>query len=126
MHITNGFTLMTVARPFEVSAYLQEAFGLSPVFEADWYAQLKGPGFELGVIAEGHESIPPEHRQSVRGAMLTFEVGDAADAFERRRPDWELVHGLRDEVWGQRHFMIRTPVGLVVDVVQPLGSPQSA
>ncbi|MDX2015199.1 MAG: hypothetical protein SFW67_33710 [Myxococcaceae bacterium] len=126
MHITNGFTLMTVARPLEVSAYLQEAFGLRAVFEADWYAQLKGPGFELGVIAEGHESIPPDHREVVRGAMLTLEVADAAQAFEQRRADWELVHGLRDEVWGQRHFMVRTPVGLVVDVVQPLGTPLPA
>jgi hypothetical protein len=125
MHITNGFTLLTVARPLEVSAYLQEAFGLSALFEADWYAQLKGPGFEIGVIAEGHESIPADHRLPVRGAMLTLEVADAKEAYDQRRPEWELVHGLRDEVWGQRHFMLRTPVGLVVDVVQPLGPPSA-
>ena len=30
----------------------------------------------------------------------------------------EIVYPLRDEVWGQRHFMAKDPNGLLVDVVQ--------
>ena len=53
--------------------------------------------------------------------ILTVEVSDAANVFERfSAAGAPIVHPLTDEDWGQRRFMTRDPAGVLVDIVQQI------
>ena len=73
---------------------------------------------QLAFVRAGHESIPAGYRSRPRGCLVTVETDDVDGLYERAqtRGD-EIVMELRDEPWGQRHFMVRDPDGLLVDVI---------
>ena len=53
--------------------------------------------------------------------ILTFQVEDARRELEALRakgiePDVDI----KDEPWGQRHFMMRDPAGVWVDIVEQI------
>jgi uncharacterized glyoxalase superfamily protein PhnB len=65
----------------------------------------------------------PQFRTRLAGdaLVLTFEVDDAEEALrEVQAPGVVPAVSLRDEPWGQWHFMVRDPAGVGVDVVQPI------
>ncbi|MGW4467880.1 VOC family protein [Micromonospora sp. NPDC004704] len=100
-------------------------FGFETTFEADWYVSLRrpeSPHYELALLDHTHETLPDGYRRPVQGLILNFEVTDV-DAEHRR-----LVHGaglteelsLRSEDFGQRHFIVAAPDGVLVDVITPI------
>ena len=74
------YPLLHVRDVAATSRFYQEHFGFEPVFESDWYVQLRGgaTGNELAVIAFDHETIPPQGRHPTANLILSFEVEDAA------------------------------------------------
>jgi len=63
--------------------------------------------------------VPASQRTPGQGVIVTVEVDDV-DAVYARARDLQLpieVH-LRDEDWGQRHFITTDPNGLLVDLVK--------
>ncbi|MCG8587693.1 MAG: VOC family protein [Proteobacteria bacterium] len=96
--------------------------GLKAVFENDWYVQLQDPedpSLQLAFVKRDHPSVPEGHRDSARGVIVTIEVDQVDPVFERaERLGVPIVQTLRDEAWGQRHFMAQDPTGLLLDVVQ--------
>lgn len=110
---------LTESRDFYVSL-----FQFKPVFDVDWYVHLQSandPQQQLAFVRRDHSSVPSAFRQSPRGVVVTVEV-DAVDAVyrEAKRRDLKIVQELRDEEFGQRHFMTIDPNGLLVDVVQTI------
>jgi catechol 2,3-dioxygenase-like lactoylglutathione lyase family enzyme len=97
-------------------------FGFRVAFEIDWYVQLQSPAdpnLQLAFVQLGHPSVPAGYGERPRGVLVTIETQDVDAVHERaRRLGCEVVYALRDEVWGQRHFMAKDPNGLLVDVVQ--------
>ena len=74
-------------------------------------------------MAPGLDHQLPQHRQVYEGdsVILTFQVEDARRELERLRskgiePDIDI----KDEPWGQRHFMMRDPAGVWVDIVEQI------
>lgn len=105
------------------SRFYQDHFGFEAVFESDWYVQLRGgaKGQELALITFDHETIPPEARQPTANLILSFEVEDAAAAAARlEQAGVTIVQPLRDEVFGQRHFIATDPNGILLDVITPI------
>ena len=103
--------------------FYQEQFGFSPVFESDWYVQLRGgpKGHELAIIGFDHESIPESGRVPTTGLILSFEVEDAAaDAARLAAAGVPIAQALRDEVFGQRHVIAADPNGILIDVITPI------
>jgi uncharacterized glyoxalase superfamily protein PhnB len=50
---------------------------------------------------------------------VTVELDDVVQLHARAiHLDVPIVLDLRDEPWGQRHFMARDPAGLLLDLVQ--------
>jgi catechol 2,3-dioxygenase-like lactoylglutathione lyase family enzyme len=98
-------------------------FGFRVVFEApDWYVQMQSPAdpnLQLAFVRRDHESVPEGFRDAPRGVLVTIETEDV-DAVHRRALELGLApaYALRSEPWGQRHFMVTDPNGLLVDVVQ--------
>lgn len=99
-------------------------FDLEVVYEADFYVQLQSresPSLQLGLVAQRHETIPEGHRTRPAGVLATFEVTDVDDVHARAvARDVPIALSLRDEVFGQRHFIAIDPDGLLVDVIQPI------
>ena len=107
-----------------LSDFYRNHFDLETSFEADWYVSLKTPGtehfFQLAILAEGHASIPNGFSRPAAGVILNVEVDDARFHYERLIVSRALSPRLdiRDEPWGQRHFMIADPASNLIDVIQ--------
>ena len=124
MNVTDSYPLVVVANPYDVRDWYVRHLGFSAIAEADWFVYLTSAGprpFSVCFMREGLDHQLPQFRTPISGnaLMLTLEVDDAEEA----------LHGvvatgvvpdvpLRDEPWGQRHFMLRDPAGVWIDVVQ--------
>jgi uncharacterized glyoxalase superfamily protein PhnB len=55
------------------------------------------------------------------GMVFTFETNDATAEYNKLLTKKAPIQlGLKDEEWGQRHFILKDPSGVYVDVVQYL------
>lgn len=114
------YPLLQVADVEASARFYREVLGFSVVFSSDWYVHLRAPSGsqELAVIAFDHDTIPPEGRKPTSGLILSFEVADAAAEAQRFRDlGIGIAQELRDEVFGQRHFIARDPNGILLDVI---------
>src|SRR4051794_30898012 len=83
--------------------------GLEVAFESGWYTLMRSrdaPGVQLGLVAREHPSVPAGFRSAPGGVIVTIEV-PAVDAVHERAlaRGLPIVLELRDEEFGQRHFM---------------------
>lgn len=101
-------------------AFYQRLLDLTVTFESDWYISFVSPtGAQLGLVQADHPSIPEAHRQRPEGTIITVEVESATALYDRAQAmERPIALSLRDEAWGQRHFMAVDPDGLLVDVVE--------
>jgi catechol 2,3-dioxygenase-like lactoylglutathione lyase family enzyme len=112
--------------------FYTEHMGFAPTFESDWYVSLKhreNPAYELAVLSRTHETIPEGFREErASGLLLNFEVSDAAAEYERlKEAGLRIVLPLRDESFGQRHFIGVGPGGVMLDVIEEIPpSPEFA
>ena len=121
--ISAYYPLLQVADVAATARFYRDTFGFTPVFESDWYMHLRAPDspHELAIIAWDHETIPAEGRRPTSGLILSFEVADAAaDAERLAQAGVVIVQPLRDEVFGQRHFIAADPNGILLDVITPI------
>ena len=125
MQLIKFFSLLATAQPAQSAEFYVKFFDFEVVFEADWAIHLRMreyPAYELMLLDAQHESLPEAQRLSAQGLVLSFEVEDVDMLYAKLVEDAQLplVHGLRDEVWGQRHFMTHDPSGVLIDVIQPI------
>jgi catechol 2,3-dioxygenase-like lactoylglutathione lyase family enzyme len=122
--ITSTFPTVCADSVPDTAAFYRDLFGFDEVFVADWYVQLQAPGeplTQLGVVARDHDSVPPDHRQAPAGVLLGVEVDDVDEVHARVvAAGHPIIRSLRDEEWGQRHFITLDPSGAMVDVITPI------
>lgn len=99
--------------------------GFETTFEADWYVSLRSPGprpFELALVAHDHPTLPSAYRRPVQGLLVNIEVDDVDAEWQRVVVDGGVPAELelRDEPFGQRHFIVADPNGVLVDVITPI------
>jgi catechol 2,3-dioxygenase-like lactoylglutathione lyase family enzyme len=92
----------------------------------DWYLQLMPPGnpaLNVGFIEPGSELFAG--RTSARrsdGVVLTVHVDDVDEAYDRaQRLGAEIALEIRNEDFGQRHFVVVDPNGVLLNVMSPFG-----
>jgi uncharacterized glyoxalase superfamily protein PhnB len=108
------------------SAFYMENFRFSPKFESDWYVHLQSTEDEsvnLAILASDHETIPEvaRGRGNAQGLLLNFEVEDVDAEYQRaEEADLPIVQALRDEPFGQRHFITQDPNGVLIDIIKPI------
>ncbi|WP_454852665.1 VOC family protein [Promicromonospora soli] len=97
--------------------------GFEVTFEADWYVSLHrpdAPQYELALLDHTHPTIPEGYRSPLQGGLLlNFEVDDV-DAEHHRlvgRAGLPELVSLRTEAFGQRHFIVAAPDGVMIDVI---------
>jgi catechol 2,3-dioxygenase-like lactoylglutathione lyase family enzyme len=122
---TDSFYPLVQVEDVEATARFYEThFGFTRTFSSDWYVQLRAASehpFEMAFIRYDHDSIPPEGQVVTRGLILSFYVEDAAAEEQRlAAAGLKIAQPLRDEVFGQRHFILADPNGLLIDVITPI------
>lgn len=92
--------------------------------EDGWFVLLQLGGSELGFMKPGQPSQAPRFRGAFQGQEMWVSVDvDDVDAVYRRIQalGMPMELDLRDEPWGNRHFVVVDPNGIGVDVVQHRG-----
>ncbi|MEO5839843.1 MAG: VOC family protein [Acidimicrobiales bacterium] len=88
-----------------------------------WYAELSG-GDDRAVIAfvvRGDASVPAGFDIHRGGLLVSVIVDDAAAAYARAKAlAVAVAQELRDQEFGQRHFMAVDPDGFLVDVIETI------
>lgn len=110
------------------AAFYTDHFDFKPLFVADWYQHLQSirdPAVNLAILDGDHDTIPPTFRGRASGLLLNFEVEDVDRVYDRlRQAGLPILLALRDEEFGQRHFITQDPDGVAIDIIQPI--PPSA
>jgi uncharacterized glyoxalase superfamily protein PhnB len=122
------FPVMVTEHLELVKQFYETVFGFDTVFfEPGFYLHLVSPntGAQLGYLMPNHVSQPEFLRTilSTDGFVISFEVKDAAVAFkEAQEMKLDVAMELKNEEWGQLHFMVQDPAGFRVDVVQQVAA----
>jgi len=102
--------------------FYTDVVGLAVTVELDWFASVNAgaPGYEISFVRRGHESVPEGYRvRETAGLMFGLVVEDAAaEARRLSEAGVELVTPVVDEVYGQRHFSVADPNGVLLDVIE--------
>jgi uncharacterized glyoxalase superfamily protein PhnB len=91
----------------------------------DWYLQLmpeSNTTLNIGFVKPDHELFAGRTASSgTYGVVLTIHVDDVDEAYERaKRLGAEIAAEIRNEDYGQRHFLVVDPNGLVLNVMSAI------
>lgn len=124
MRNTSYYPVLLTGDVAGTAAFYKRHFRFTPAFAADWYVHLTStddPGTNLAILDFAHETIPPSGRAPVSGLILNFEVDEVDAEFARLVEEGlPMLLPLRDEPFGQRHFITRDPNGVLIDVITPI------
>ncbi|SOZ98618.1 putative antibiotic resistance protein; GlyoxalaseI/dioxygenase domain [Cupriavidus taiwanensis] len=129
MKVTSYYPVIMTADVAGTAAFYQQHFGFTALFASDWYVHLQladDAAVNLAVLDGSHETVPaPARGQRAQGLLLNFEVEDPDAVHERlRAAGLPILQPLRDEAFGQRHFITADPNGVLIDLIKPI--PPSA
>lgn len=128
MKITSYYPVIMTRDVAATADFYTAHFGFEEVFRSDWYMHLRSsadPSVNLAVLDGRHETIPETGRGQVSGLLLNFEVEDPDAAYARAKAaGLPILIPLRDEPFGQRHFITSDPNGVLIDIIKPI--PPSA
>ena len=126
MTVTSLYPVLASADVPAAASFYRSVLGFTTTFESDWYVSLRLGAFELAILQYDHSTIPQAYRNLPRGVIVNLEVDnvDAIHSRLTRELGLEPVMEIRDEDFGQRHFTIPAPDGVLLDIIQPI--PPSA
>jgi catechol 2,3-dioxygenase-like lactoylglutathione lyase family enzyme len=128
MKSTSYYPVLMTADVTGTAAFYCEQFRFTPLFMADWYAHLQStedPCVNLAILDQHHHTIPATARGRTGGVILNFEVDDVDSHHARlAAAGLPILLSLRDEDFGQRHFIVEGPDGVLIDIIRPI--PPSA
>jgi len=98
-------------------------FGCEVIYEGEggWFVLLGLGESELGFMKPGLDFQAPVFRGAFpgQGMWVTIDVDDVDVQHERIRSlGIPIAAPIRDETWGDRHFVVLDPNGIPVDLVQ--------
>ncbi len=120
----SSFPVFTVEGLDAAKSFYTEHLGFDVVFSNEWYVHLVArSGVQVGFMLPGQPTQPPIFQTPYpgEGVIFSLEVDDADAAFAAAKSkSLNIVLELRSEDWGQRHFCIRDPNGVHLDIVQAI------
>lgn len=124
MKTTSAYPVIMTPDVAKTAAFYIEHFGFRALFEADWYVHLQSAAdsqVNLAVLDGHHHTIPAVGRGRVSGLLLNFEVEDPDREHARlKAAGLPILLELRDEDFGQRHFITADPNGVLIDIIKPI------
>ncbi|APZ34760.1 glyoxalase [Microbacterium aurum] len=122
MFVTSLYPVLMSGDVGAAASFYRDLIGFETTFESDWYVSLRLGEFELAIVAHDHSTVPAGYRELPRGVIVNLEVRDV-DAVHTRlcsRTEVNVVLPVRDEDFGQRHFIVAAPDGVLLDIIQPV------
>lgn len=124
MSLSSFYPVICTRHLEESTSFYTTHFGFEITFEADWYVSLRRPEppyYELALLDPDHDSVPVGHRTPVAGLLLNFEVEDVDAEHDRlvKQAGLKPARDIRTEEWGQRHFIVADPNGVLIDIITP-------
>lgn len=129
ININSAFPLFVTKDIEAQKAFYAKTFGFEAVFfDPEFYVHLVNPanGIEIGFMLENLPSQPGFLHPPAKsdGLVVSFEVDDAQQAYEQAIKDGlDISFELKEEPWKQKHFMVRDPAGIVIDIVEDSNQP---
>ncbi|MDG4852575.1 MULTISPECIES: VOC family protein [unclassified Mesorhizobium] len=124
MKTTSYYPVLMTGDVAATAAFYVEHFRFKVLFDSDWYVHLQSAEdrrVNLGIVDGDHETIPEEGRGRTSGLLINFEVRDPDAVYERIvAAGLPILRSLRDEPFGQRHFITKDPNGVLIDVIKPI------
>ena len=124
MKAVSYYPVIMTADVAGTAAFYIDHFGFEALFSADWYVHLQSKESEhvaLAILDGSHETIPETGRGTVSGLLLNFEVEDVDAVYERLKAAGLPIRlDIRDEDFGQRHFITADPNGVLIDIIKPI------
>ncbi len=126
MELTGFYPVICTDKVAESRDFYVRLFDFEVTFEAEWYVSLRRGSHELALLDHSHPTLPEAYRRKVSGLLLNFEVTDADAEWERLvvRAGLTPELPLRSEDFGQRHFIVADPNGVLIDVITPIAPSQ--
>lgn len=128
MKCTQFYPVIMTDQVAATARFYREHFRFKAMFDSDWYVHLQSEEdaqVNIAILSGDHETIPAEGRGQVSGLLINFEVEDVDAEYARvEAAGLPILLALRDEPFGQRHFITRDPSGVLIDVITPI--PPSA
>ena len=102
--------------------FYTEILGFTMKYENEFYLLMQTPDHsaELSFLLPHHKSQRPIFQAPFtgQGMYLTIEVENVDEVYrEIQNKDVHIEVRIRDEAWGDRHFAIKDPNGIAIDIV---------
>lgn len=116
------FSTMLVTEDVAKTAHFyREHLGLEVSIDLGWFLSLKSPSrdvsdFEISFCAADHGFLPAAARTPAAGTVLAFQFEDVAPIHQAMTEADLCPTPLKDEPWGQRHFFVQGPDGVLLDI----------
>jgi uncharacterized glyoxalase superfamily protein PhnB len=124
INVQSSFPVFIVGDLAAAKAFYLAFFDFSIAFANEWYLHLVSPsGVQIGFMLPEQPTQPEifHAAYSGQGAIFSIEVENADLAYASAQEQaLDIALQLRSEDWGQRHFSIRDPNGLYLDIVQAI------
>ncbi|MFK8269360.1 VOC family protein [Capnocytophaga cynodegmi] len=106
----------------ETKAFYTEILNFGVSFENEFYLLLHTPNqeAEISFLLPNHPSQQPIFQKPFQnqGVYLTIEVENVDEVYkELKNKSVPIEIELRNEPWGDRHFAIKDPNGIGIDIV---------
>ncbi|SNT37586.1 VOC family protein [Rhodococcoides kyotonense] len=121
--ITSFYPVVMTENVRATASFYIDVLQFETTFDSDWYVSLRrDPNVELAVLDSSHETVPPSLRHPARGTLLNLEVDDVDAEYDRLvvRGGATPLRDIRDEDFGQRHFILAGPDGVGIDIITPI------
>ena len=128
MKCTQYYPVLMVDDVVGTARFYEENLGFQPAFASDWYVHLQSelsPDVNLAILDGNHDTIPSVGRGRAQGVLLNFEVEDVDGVYANwTAKGLPVLRDIKDEEFGQRHFIGSDPNGVLLDFITPI--PPSA
>lgn len=107
----------------KTKTFYNENLGFGVTFENEFYLLMHTPDhqYELSFLLPHHPTQQPLFHTPFNGhgMYLTIEVDDVETVYrDLKNKGVEITIDIRDEPWGDRHFAIKDPNGIAIDIVK--------
>ncbi|MCV0366191.1 MAG: VOC family protein [Nitrosopumilus sp.] len=123
MKINRLVPIVSTEKLEESKKFYMKNFGFQVLFANDWYVLLESQDkvLQIAFVMPNHATQPPifQTRFDGNGIFYTIEVDDADQEFSRlQKANAKIELAVRDEPWGERHFAVKDPNGVMINVSQ--------
>ena len=119
-----SFTVFTVENIIKAKEFYLTYFGFRVAFENEWYLHLvSDAGIQVAFLLPNQSTQPDifHNAYNGNGVIFSLEVEDVDSAYsEAMEKSLDINFELRSEEWGQRHFCVKDPNGINLDIVQSI------